>query len=116
MDELVKNERLGDLYAYYGGLLTKRQQDYFEDYYYDDLSLGEIAANHQVSRQAVYDNLHRSGQALLRYEKIVGMQAAFASIKAQLEQARNSSATDSIIQSLLQQVNGDIPFKNIEEQ
>jgi predicted DNA-binding protein YlxM (UPF0122 family) len=115
MDDLVKNERLGDLYAYYGGLLTKRQQDYFEDYYYDDLSLGEIAANHQVSRQAVYDNLRRSGQALLHYEDTVGMQAAFASIKTQLEQALDSSDSEKIIQSLLRQVSGDIPFKKIEE-
>ena len=43
MDELEKNERLGDLFAYYGPLLTKGQQEYFEDYYYNDLSLGEIA-------------------------------------------------------------------------
>ena len=42
MDELTKNEELGDLYAYYGSLLTKGQQSYFEDYYYNDLSLGEI--------------------------------------------------------------------------
>jgi len=46
MDDLEKNEILGDLYAYYGGLLTKSQQSYFEDYYYNDLSLGEIASNH----------------------------------------------------------------------
>ena len=62
MDELKKSERLGDLYAYYGDLLTKGQQSYFEDYYYNDFSLGEIALNHQVSRQAVYDNLKRSSK------------------------------------------------------
>ena len=65
MDELEKNERLGDLFAYYGPLLTKGQQEYFEDYYYNDLSLGEIADNHHVSRQAVYDNLKRSRRAKL---------------------------------------------------
>src|SRR5699024_1846969 len=64
MDELTKNEELGDLYAYYGSLLTQGQQSYFEDYYYNDLSLGEIAANHQVSRQAIYDNLKRSSKIL----------------------------------------------------
>lgn len=115
MDELVKNERLGDLYAYYGGLLTKRQQGYFEDYYYADLSLGEVAANHGVSRQAVYDNLRRSAQALTRYEQEVGMQAAFDSIKAQLSQAQESSDPQTVIASLLAQVNGSIPFKKIEE-
>ena len=33
MDELEKNEKLASLYAYYGELLTKGQQNYFEDYY-----------------------------------------------------------------------------------
>ena len=68
MDELTKNEELGDLYAYYGSLLTKGQQSYFEDYYYNDLSLGEIAVNHNVSRQAIYDNLKRSTKILKNYE------------------------------------------------
>lgn len=68
MNELEKNEKLGNLYAYYGSLLTQGQQDYFEDYYYNDFSLGEIADNHHVSRQAVYDNLKRSSKALENYE------------------------------------------------
>ncbi|EFO72175.1 helix-turn-helix protein, YlxM/p13 family [Lactobacillus iners SPIN 2503V10-D] len=54
MNELQKNELYSNLYGFYGKLLTKRQQDYFEDYYYSDLSLGEIADNHGVSRQAVF--------------------------------------------------------------
>ena len=67
--ELIKNEELADLYSFYGQLLTKGQQAYFEDYCYDDLSLGEIADNHGVSRQAVYDNLRRSSKSLENYEK-----------------------------------------------
>ncbi|MBD5428992.1 YlxM family DNA-binding protein [Lactobacillus sp.] len=74
MDELAKSEKLGDLYAYYGPLLTKGQREYFEDYYYNDLSLGEIADNHHVTRQAVYDNLKRSSRALEKYEKKLHMQ------------------------------------------
>ncbi|QNQ80305.1 YlxM family DNA-binding protein [Lactobacillus sp. PV034] len=73
MNELEKNEKLGNLYAYYGSLLTQGQQEYFEDYYYNDLSLGEIADNHQVSRQAVYDNLRRSSKALENYESKLHM-------------------------------------------
>lgn len=73
MDEITKNEKFGDLYAYYGSLLTKGQQRYFEDYYYNDLSLGEIADNHQISRQAVYDNLKRSSKILENYENKLHM-------------------------------------------
>lgn len=84
MDELVKNEILGDLYAYYGKLLTKNQQDYFEDYYYNDLSLGEIALNHQVSRQAVYDNLRRCRKLLTNYEEKLHMQRDYNDIEQKL--------------------------------
>ena len=84
MDELAKNEILGDLYAYYGKLLTKNQQDYFEDYYYNDLSLGEIALNHQVSRQAVYDNLKRCRKLLMNYEEKLHMQKDYNDIEQRL--------------------------------
>lgn len=87
MDELSKNEELGDLYAYYGSLLTTAQQNYFKDYYYDDLSLGEIALNHHVSRQAVYDNLKRSRKILRRYEKQLHMQKSEQKIEAVLADA-----------------------------
>lgn len=53
------------LYDYYGELLTQRQQMCFELHYHQDLSLGEIAQELQISRQGVYDNLSR-GEALLR--------------------------------------------------
>lgn len=87
MDELTKNEKLGDLYAYYGALLTKGQQSYFEDYYYNDLSLGEIALNHHVSRQAVYDNLRRSSKSLEKYEAKLHMQHDYEKIEASIADA-----------------------------
>ena len=45
------------LYDYYKGLFTIKQQNYFEDYYYNNLSLGEIAENNNVSRNAVHNQL-----------------------------------------------------------
>lgn len=101
MNELEKNEKLGDLYAYYGPLLTTGQQSYFEDYYYNDLSLGEIADNHHVSRQAVYDNLKRSSKALENYEQKLHMRHDYQNLadkiwevshyldKKQVDQAQN---------------------------
>ena len=53
------------LYDYYGDLLTDRQKECFEMRYYQDLSLGEIAAELGISRQGVHDNLTRT-EALLR--------------------------------------------------
>lgn len=42
-------------------------------YYERDLSLGEIAADLKVSRQAVYDTLKRSEKALERFEVKLGL-------------------------------------------
>ena len=39
-----------------------------ELYYLDDLSLGEIAEEYGVSRQAVYDNIRRTEAMLEEYE------------------------------------------------
>ena len=33
------------LYDYYGVLLTEKQQNYFKDYYFNNLSLSEISEN-----------------------------------------------------------------------
>lgn len=113
MDELIKNEKLGDLYAYYGALLTKGQQSYFEDYYYNDLSLGEIADNHDVSRQAVYDNLRRSSKSLEKYEAKLHMQADYDRIENNLEEItklideNQDKKAKEEIQNLLNKMRGE---------
>lgn len=53
------------LFDYYGDLLTQRQQLCFDMRYNQDMSLGEIAQELQVSRQGVHDNLSRA-EALLK--------------------------------------------------
>lgn len=53
------------LFDYYGDLLTERQRMCFDLRHNQDMSLGEIAEELQVSRQGVHDNLSRA-EALLR--------------------------------------------------
>ena len=60
------------LYDYYGDLLTERQRECFELRYNQDLSLGEIALELGVSRQAVCDNLSRTEALLRRMEENIG--------------------------------------------
>ena len=66
---LEKTTRMNYLYDFYYSLLTLKQQSYMSLYYLDDYSLGEIAEEYDVSRQAVYDNIKRTEAMLEEYEE-----------------------------------------------
>ncbi|MFI8686301.1 putative DNA-binding protein [Rossellomorea sp. NPDC077527] len=57
------------LYDFYQSLLTPKQRSYMSLYYLDDFSLGEIAEEYNVSRQAVYDNIKRTEAMIEEYEE-----------------------------------------------
>ena len=60
------------LFDTYGGMLTDKQRECFDMRYNQDLSLGEIALELGVSRQAVCDNLSRTEALLRRMEENIG--------------------------------------------
>ena len=60
------------LFDTYGMMLTDKQRDCFDMRYNQDLSLGEIAEEMGVSRQAVNDNLTRTEALLRRMEENIG--------------------------------------------
>jgi len=66
---LEKTTRMNMLHDFYHLLLTEKQKNYMELYYREDYSLGEIASESDVSRQAVYDNIKRTEQLLETYEE-----------------------------------------------
>lgn len=66
--ELEKTLKMNLLFSFYGALLTPKQRNYMSDYYEEDYTLAEIADNHGVSRQAVYDSLKRTEETLIKYE------------------------------------------------
>ena len=57
------------LFDYYGELFTDKQKEYFIDYYFNNLTLQEIAENNNVSRNAVHKNLKDILNKLDYYEK-----------------------------------------------
>lgn len=59
----------GELYDLYQQLFTDKQRAYFEDYYFQNLSLGEMAENYQVSRNAIFKQLHIVTDKLKEYEE-----------------------------------------------
>ena len=66
------------LYDYYGELFNDKQKRYFEDYYFNNLSLGEISDNIGISRNAIHKVItiwdkrwrfiKKIGGVLLKYE------------------------------------------------
>jgi len=57
------------LYDLYGELLTEKQRKYFEAYYFDNLSYGEISIKYGVSRNAIYHQLQLIEKKLLFFEE-----------------------------------------------
>ena len=68
MEDIVYYNELYDLY---GELLTDTQKKYFEDYYFHNLSFSEMADNYEVSRNAVFKQLHIVLDKLNEYEKVL---------------------------------------------
>jgi len=52
-NQIDKKVYYSSLYDYYQKLLTEKQCNIFEDYYFNDYSLSEIADNLNVSRNAI---------------------------------------------------------------
>ncbi|MBP3684746.1 MAG: DNA-binding protein [Oscillospiraceae bacterium] len=63
---------LAILFDTYGDMLTEKQRDCFDMRYNQDLSLGEIAQELGISRQAVNDSLTRTEALLRRMEENIG--------------------------------------------
>ena len=98
---------LSALFDLYGALLTDKQQECLRMHLFDDFSLSEIGEALGISRQAVYDNIHRSEKAMEQYEKKLGLahryQAErrelakiYESIKG-LKQPGNEAAVDEVL-------------------
>ena len=67
--EMEKIVQQGLLYDFYGELLTKHQQQIYEDVVINDMSLSEIAQEQGISRQGVHDLVRRCDKILSSYEE-----------------------------------------------
>ena len=65
---MKEQEYIVILYDYYGELFNDKQREYFEDYYFDNLSLSEIADNDDISRNAVHKGIKNVVNKLYEYE------------------------------------------------
>ncbi|AFS70861.1 MULTISPECIES: putative DNA-binding protein [Exiguobacterium] len=85
---LDKTNRMNYLIDFYQELLTPKQRNYMSLYYLDDFSLGEIADEFEVSRQAVYDNIKRTEAMLEQYEERLALFKKYEQRKLLLDQLK----------------------------
>lgn len=67
--DLIKREYHIALFETYRELLTEKQKEYFILYYFEDLTLSEIAENKNVSRNAVFDQIKKTVSIIEDYEE-----------------------------------------------
>ena len=82
---MAKNLEISGLLDFYGEMLTEKQRDVVELYYNEDLSLSEIAAHSQITRQGVRDSIKRAEGILLGLEERLGLAKRFRRIQEGLD-------------------------------
>lgn len=104
---IEKTTRINFLFDFYQSLLTDKQRSYMELYYLDDLSLGEIAEEYEISRQAVYDNIRRTEMMLEEYEtklnlfeKFQKRQQLILELEKGIQESQSSEQLTEIIEQL----------------
>ena len=91
------------LYDFYGELLNEHQRRIYEYFVFDDLSLGEIAAEEGISRQGVHDLVRRCDRTLQSYEERLHLIARFQKVKHTVEKIEQIS-TETQVRELAGQI------------
>ena len=76
------------LFDFYGEMLNEHQRRIYEDFVFNDLSLGEIAGEEGISRQGVADMVKRCDKKLRDYEDKLHLVDKFISIKSNVEKIK----------------------------
>ena len=78
-----------NLFDIYGELLTDKQQNYFCDYYFDNLTLEEISENNKISKNAVSKQVICAKKNLEHYEKILKIHYIKTSLQKEFENEKD---------------------------
>ena len=97
IEMVEKLVEIGVLFDFYGKLLTEKQYLVIKLYYLEDLSLGEIGNEIDVTRQGIFDLLKRAEQNLYKYEENLGLVNKFNSNHDNIKNIINISKELEII-------------------
>ena len=91
MVQVINMEKIVEyalLYDFYGSLLTEHQKKIYEDYVYQNYSIGEIAEEEGISRQGVHDLIKRCNHTLEDYEEKLKLLSKFTGTKQKVNEIR----------------------------
>lgn len=91
-----KREYYIELYEEYKNLLTEKQRECFENYYYEDLSLNEIADNSKVSKSLVGKTINQVTQKLEEYESKLNLNSKNKKLKEIIDKINDKSLKNKI--------------------
>ena len=84
--------RMTMLFDFYGDVLTDRQKEFYDLYYNEDLSLGEIAENYGITRQGVRDVIVRAEGVMQDVEDKTGLIRRFLQMQTHIAAIQNAAA------------------------
>ena len=100
MDRIIER---GMLYDFYGELLTDHQREVYEGLVDNDMSLGELAGEYNISRQAAHDLIKRCDKMLENYEDKLHLISKFQSIRSKVEEIDRVSS-DALVKELASRI------------
>lgn len=92
-DALEKTNRMNMLFDFYEPLLTDKQRTFLMQYFIEDFTLGEIAAEVGISRQAVYEHIKRAETVLENYEAKLGLLVRHQALRGAMDELEAQIAT-----------------------
>ena len=79
------------LYDFYSSLFSDKQREYFEDYYFNNLSLSEISENMCISRNAIHKSIKVIEKKLLFYEENLSLYEKSLKLKNIIEKIEDKN-------------------------
>ncbi|MGH1411386.1 MAG: YlxM family DNA-binding protein [Mycoplasma sp.] len=96
-----KSVYITNIYDVYNSLLTDKQRLYFEQYYFYDVTLQEIADACDISKNAVSDSIIKTTKILIDYENNLKILSKQESVVALVDKFKdNRMSKDEFLKKL----------------
>lgn len=93
---MIEREHITNLYIIYKELLSEKERNYFEYYYFEDYSLAEIADLKEVSRSYASKYINQISNKLIKFEDILNINERNNKIKELLNDIKDNDLKSKI--------------------